>query len=146
MSQKPDPILPSEGQTDVRTTSLKSLVTDAQTQASSDMGLPELNTPEQIEDFALSEDYLLNPQYIELVVDAADRGDGLRLRELLDALHPADVADLMGFLSADYREIVIPWIPSDALADILPELDDGIREEVIETPLRLMTWPKCYKS
>ncbi len=90
-----------------------------------------LDTPEAIEDFALQDDYALNPEYIELVVDAADRGDGLRLRELLDALHPADVADLMGFLSADYREQVIPWIPADALAEILPELDDAIREEVV---------------
>ena len=92
-----------------------------------------LITPEQIEDFALKDDYALNPQYISLVIDAADRGDGLRLRELLDALHYADIADLLGFLSEDYREEVIPWIPSDALADILPELDDDIREEVIES-------------
>jgi magnesium transporter len=93
----------------------------------------ELITPEQIEDFALKDDYALNPQYISLVIDAADRGDGLRLRELLDALHYADIADLLGFLSEDYREEVIPWIPSDALADILPEVDDDIREEIIET-------------
>ena len=92
-----------------------------------------LTTPEEIEDFALKDDYALNPQYISLVIDAADRGDGMRLRELLDALHPADVADLLGFLSEDYREQVIPWIPSDALADILPELEDDIREEVIDT-------------
>ncbi|MDC7683920.1 magnesium transporter [Asticcacaulis sp. BYS171W] len=101
--------------------------------AGEDSDLPELNTPEQIEDFALQDDYALNPQYIELVIDAADRNDGMRLRELLDALHPADVADLMGFLSEDYREQVIPWIPADALADILSELDEGIREEVVET-------------
>ena len=93
----------------------------------------ELITPEQIEDFALNDDYALNPRYISLVIDAADRGDGMRLRELLDALHPADIADLLGFLSEDYREEIIPWIPADALADILPELDDDIREEVIET-------------
>jgi magnesium transporter len=90
----------------------------------------ELNTREQIEDFALSDDYALNPQYISLVIDAADRGDGMRLRELIGALHPADVADLLGFLSEDYREEVIPWIPSDALSDILPELDEDIRDEV----------------
>ncbi|ESQ92082.1 magnesium transporter [Asticcacaulis sp. AC460] len=92
-----------------------------------------LTTPEDIEDFALKDDYALNPQYISLVIDAADRGDGMRLRELLDALHPADIADLLGFLSEDYREEVIPWIPADALAEVLPELDDDIRDEVIDT-------------
>ena len=93
----------------------------------------DLVTSEEIEDFALKDDYALNPQYISLVIDAADRGDGMRLRDLLDALHPADVADLLGFLSEDYREQVIPWIPSDALPDIVAELDDDIRDEVIET-------------
>jgi magnesium transporter len=91
-----------------------------------------LTSPEAIEDFALQEDYALNPEYVELVVDAADRGDGLRLRELLGALHPADVADLMGFLSAEHRAEVVPWIPPDLLAETLPELDDRIRDEVLE--------------
>jgi magnesium transporter len=93
----------------------------------------DLVTPEQIEDFALKDDYALNPGYISLVIDAADRGDGMRLRDLLDALHPADIADLLGFLSEDYRELVIPWIPADVLPEILPELDEDIREEIIET-------------
>jgi len=92
-----------------------------------------LVTAAQIEDFALKDDYALNPQYISLVIDAADRGDGMRLRELLDALRPADVADLLGFLSEDYREEIIPWIPADAIGALLPELDEDIREEVIDT-------------
>ena len=96
-------------------------------------GEGELVTAAQIEDFALQDDYALNPQYISLVIDAADRGDGLRLRELLDALRPADVADLLGFLSEDYRAEIIPWIPADAIGGLLTELDDDIREEVIDT-------------
>lgn len=138
MSQKPDPETnykapDPQSDDDLRFISLKSLteaeIAEVRLQ---DDDLPPLNTPEDIEDFALQDDYALNPQYIALVIDSADRGDGLRLRELLDALHPADIADLMGFLSADYREQVIPWIPADLLAEVLPELDDGIREEVVE--------------
>lgn len=87
---------------------------------------------EALEDFALRDDYALNPKFVAMVIEAADRSDGLRLRELLDALHYADIADLMGFLSPDYREEVIPWIPPDVLADVLSELDEGIREEVLE--------------
>lgn len=85
-----------------------------------------------LEDFALRDDYALNPKFVRMVIDAADQGDGLRLRELLDALHPSDIADLMGFLSPDYREEVIPWIPPDLLADVLTELDEGVREDVLE--------------
>ena len=48
---------------------------------------------------ALGEDYALTAAFVEKVVDAADDGDGMRLRGLLEDLHPADVADLMGFLT-----------------------------------------------
>ena len=81
---------------------------------------------------ALDEDYVLTATFVEKVVDAADDGDGLRLRSLLEDLHPADVADLMGFLTAEHRAVVVVWLPPELLAETLPELDDGIREEVLE--------------
>jgi len=87
---------------------------------------------EDLEDLALGEDYALNPEFVAMVVDAIDRGDAERLRELLGALHPADVADLMGFLSTDHREEVVAHLAPEALAEILSELDTDIREEVLE--------------
>ncbi len=91
-----------------------------------------LEPEEDLEDLALGEDYALNPEFVSNVVDALDRGDAERLRELLGALHPADVADLMGFLSADAREELIPHLDPETLAEILSELDTEIREEVLE--------------
>jgi magnesium transporter len=94
---------------------------------------------EDLEDLALRDDYALNPAYVEMVVDAADRGDTKRLRELIDALHPADVADLMGFLSATYREELIPLLSPDDFAEVLSELEGSIREDILENvdPARL---------
>ena len=94
--------------------------------------LSEAEAAQLLEDLALGEDYALTSEYVEMVVDAADRGDGMRLRELISALHPADVADLLGFLSAEHRAEVVPWLPPDLLAETLPELDDGVREDVLE--------------
>lgn len=98
------------------------------------------NSAEDLEDLALGDDYALNPAYIDMVVDAADRGDAVRLRELIDALRPADVADLMGFLSAEYRYELLAFIAPEALAEILSELDYHIREDVLEqvTPAALV--------
>lgn len=87
---------------------------------------------EDLEDLALGEDYALNPQFAQMVVDALDRGDGERLRTLLDALHPADIADLMGFLSAGEREELLPHLDPEALAEIISELDTEIREDILE--------------
>ncbi|HVM99701.1 MAG TPA: magnesium transporter [Caulobacteraceae bacterium] len=88
--------------------------------------------PEDLEDLALDEDYALTAEFVDMVIDAADRGDGARLGELVEALRPADVADLMGFLTADYRAEVVPHLPTDQLAEILAELETNIREEVLE--------------
>src|SRR5689334_23741729 len=90
-------------------------------------------SPEQdLEDLALGEDYALNPEFVPMVADALDRGDTERLRELLSALHPADIADLMGFLSAEDRRELVPHLDPEALAEILSELDTEIREDVLE--------------
>lgn len=95
--------------------------------------LSDTEAAQMLEDLALGEDYALTSDYVEMVVDAADRGDGMRLRELISALHPADVADLLGFLSAEHRDEVVPWLPPDLLAETLPELDDNVREDVLES-------------
>ncbi len=87
---------------------------------------------EDLEDLALGEDYALNPDYVAIVADALDRGDAERLSELLGALRPADVADLMGFLSAGDREEVLAHLDPEALAEVLSELDPEIREDILE--------------
>ncbi|CAN5151269.1 magnesium transporter [soil metagenome] len=91
---------------------------------------PDVTVTEDHE--ALDEDYVLTAAFVEKVVDASDDGDGMRLRSLLEDLHPADVADLMGFLTSEHRAVVVLWLPPELLAETLPELDDNIREEVLE--------------
>jgi magnesium transporter len=93
----------------------------------------EAGGEQDLEELALDEDYALNPDFVEMVVEAADREDGPRMHELVSALRPADVADLMGFLTADYRQAILPHIPPGELAEILSELDTNIREEVLES-------------
>ena len=94
--------------------------------------IDEKHRPEDLEDLALKDDYALNPAFVGMVIDAADRGDEARLTELLTALHPADVADLMGFLPADYREDILAHLAPETLAEVLAELDTEIREDVLE--------------
>jgi magnesium transporter len=102
--------------------------------ARSDDGLVAAHptVPEDLEDLALRDDYALNPAFVEMVVDAAERGDSKRLAELMDALHSADIADLMGFLSSDYREALVPLLAPDVLAEVLSELEGPLREDILE--------------
>ena len=87
---------------------------------------------EDLEDLALSDDYALNPAFVEMVVDAADQGNLVRLRELIEALHPADLADLLGFLSSSHREVIVPMLTADELSETLSELYGPLREDILE--------------
>ncbi len=89
-------------------------------------------TQREAADLALRDDYALDPAYVRRVVDAADRGDAARVRELVAALRPEDVADLMGFVPPAYRAELIADLPRELWSEILPELDDAIREEVLD--------------
>ncbi|WP_395671660.1 magnesium transporter [Phenylobacterium sp.] len=87
---------------------------------------------EDLEDLALDDDYAFNPEFVRMVADALDRGDAERLRELLGALRAEDIADLMGFLSADDREELLPHLDPELLGDVINELDSEIREDILE--------------
>ena len=63
---------------------------------------------EDLEDIALRDDYALSPKFVAMVVDAADAGDDLRLRELLDAEREAlDAA--VAAARADGALLVAGW-------------------------------------
>lgn len=93
---------------------------------------PNPEAEEDLEDLALGEDYALNPEYVPMVADALDAGDTERLGELLSALRPEDIADLMGFLSANDREELLPHLDPETLGEVLSELDTEIREDILE--------------
>ncbi|RWR10841.1 magnesium transporter [Paenirhodobacter populi] len=79
------------------------------------------------------EDYALNHELVERILKAADEGEADRLKALMAPLHAADIADLLEQVSpAERREILLLW-GSEMDGDVLSELDDSIREEVIST-------------
>ena len=75
--------------------------------------------------------YSLDPKTIAAIVGAVDVSDRAQLVELLDPLHPADIADMLEQMSAFDRMRLIKLYGSEFDGDILTELDESIREEVI---------------
>lgn len=66
------------------------------------------------------------------VVEALAAGDGARVKDLIAPLHYADVADLLEHLSAEERHALIDVIRDDFDAEILSELDETVRDEIID--------------
>ncbi len=68
----------------------------------------------------------------EQIVDALEAGDTAQVRDVVGQLHYADCADLLERLSSDKRRQIIDLIRDDLDAEVLSELDDMVREEVVE--------------
>ena len=59
-------------------------------------------------------------------------GDEAGVRTLMGELHPADAADLLERLGADERARVVEILRSDFDSEILSELDETVRDHVVE--------------
>ncbi|EKE43938.1 magnesium transporter [Oceaniovalibus guishaninsula JLT2003] len=85
-------------------------------------------------DDALRDDedaYALSPDAMREIRDAVEQGDAPRLTALMEPLHPADIADLLEQLDQGPRHRLIALYGREFDGEILSELDDSIREDVI---------------
>ena len=76
-------------------------------------------------------DDALDSRRVSAILDAVEAGDTALLTELLEPLHAADIADVLEQISpSERRELLALW-SGEIDGEILSELDEGIREEVI---------------
>lgn len=81
---------------------------------------------------AMEEEEALDPRRVAAILEAVEAGDGLRLRELVEPLHAADIADLLEQIDPADRRNFLALYAAEIDGDILSEIDESIREEVIE--------------
>ena len=77
------------------------------------------------------DDYGLDPAVAQAIRDAVDRGDAADLTALLEPLHAADIADLLEQVAPDERRALVRLYDREFDGEILSELDEAIREDVI---------------
>ena len=78
------------------------------------------------------EGFELDRAVVDAVEEAIDRDDHEEVRALLEPVHDADVADLLQNLSSDERRTVVEALRADFPPHVLAELDERVRDEVIE--------------
>ena len=86
---------------------------------------------DQIEPEAEDDAYLLGPKAIASILYAVEIEDRDKLTELMEPLHAADIADLLEQINAFERTRLIRLYDREFDGEILSELDEGLREEVI---------------
>ncbi|MFO1154874.1 MAG: magnesium transporter [Rhodospirillales bacterium] len=74
----------------------------------------------------------LLPLRVSAVKEALDAGDEARVTALVQPLHDADLADLVQNLSGEQRRAFLAIVRLDERPYVLAELDEAVRDEVIE--------------
>lgn len=94
---------------------------------------PDIETgPENLPPREVLEGGRLRRDFINDVIAAVEQDDAGRVQELVDPLHPADVADLIEIVGADCRARLVAMLGDRLDADTIAELNDWVRDEVIE--------------
>ena len=78
------------------------------------------------------EEFGLDPRLVEEALEAVEARDAACLDRLLDPLHAADIADLLEQVDPRDRRALLALWRGGVDGDILSELDESLREEVIE--------------
>ncbi|MBN8292347.1 magnesium transporter [Rhodobacter sp. NTK016B] len=74
----------------------------------------------------------LDSDRIDTILDAVEAGDAGAVAEALEPLHPADISDLLEQISSQQRHALLTLYPAGIDGEVLSELDENLREEIIE--------------
>jgi magnesium transporter len=91
---------------------------------------PEAAAPE--DGAELDEENRLKPEFVRAVSDALEAHDDGRAYELVEPLHPADIADLFELLDHEDRAALAKAITDLLTGDVIAELNDYVREDMME--------------
>ncbi len=103
-------------------------IMDAELRAGDEAGRPD----DRIDDERHDEENRLKPGYLRSVREALEAGDKGRVYDLVEPLHPADVADLFELLEADERPLLAAAITDLMSGEVIAELNDHVRDDMIE--------------
>jgi magnesium transporter len=88
--------------------------------------------PEAEAQAPIDEEDRLRPSFVTRVLDAVAAGDDETARELVEPLHPADVADLIELAAQDEREGLVKALAEIVDADVLAEMNEHVRETLLD--------------
>ena len=76
--------------------------------------------------------YGLTPELIGAIEEALDNRDIDKVEALVVPLHAADMADLLEMVTPDERRMIVDVLRPDVDPDILVELGEAVRDEIVE--------------
>jgi len=97
-----------------------------------ELELPNPPAAEEEEGEQFDKENRLKSEFVRSVSEALEEGDETRVYELVEPLHPADIADLFELLHRDERAPLAAAITDLMSGDVIAELNDYVREDMVE--------------
>ena len=97
-----------------------------------DPPVEEARPDDRIDDERMDEENTLKAEFVRSVADALNEGDGKAVYELVEPLHPADIADLLELFEREERYQLAATITDLMTSDVVAELNDYVREDMME--------------
>ena len=88
---------------------------------------------DRVDDARHDEENRLKPSYVRKVRDALAEEDYGKVYDLVEPLHPADIADLIELFGPDERSDFAVAITDLMSSDVIAELNDYVREEMMDS-------------
>src|SRR5687767_5873129 len=80
----------------------------------------------------LDDENRLRSEFVDAVTRALEERDQARVYDLVEPLHPADIADLLELLGPEQRRGLIAAITDLMTPEVIAELNDYVRDDIIE--------------
>ncbi|MEP2234651.1 MAG: magnesium transporter [Alteripontixanthobacter sp.] len=92
----------------------------------------EARPDDRVDDERHDEENRLKPEFVRSVQDALENGDERTVHDLVEPLHPADIADLLELFDAEQRGALGAVVPELMSGEVIAELNDYVREDMME--------------
>ena len=92
----------------------------------------EARPDDRIDDERMDEENTLKREYVDAVEQALEAGDTKAVYELVEPLHPADIADLLELFEREQRYQLAAAITDLMTSEVVAELNDYVREDMME--------------
>ena len=79
-----------------------------------------------------NENLAFDNKLINKVILHCENTDSSKLKQIIQPLHPADLADLLTFLDKNQRTYILKVLDQEQYTNVLAELDDTIIDETFE--------------
>jgi magnesium transporter len=76
--------------------------------------------------------FVLTKEYLSTLSDAIERQDQHYVRQMLDDLYPADIAEILEDLDLEEAKYVFALLGGEEAAEVLMELEGDVREDFLE--------------